>query len=69
VEDETEGVHGATIDETEEGEEERVAEGRVDEGEKIVSIIVQMEREDEEVFLVEMEGYDSDEGRDAVPAG
>jgi hypothetical protein len=40
----------------------------VDEGERIPSITEQMEREDEEVVLVKMEGDDSDEGGDIVPA-
>jgi hypothetical protein len=48
------------IDEVEEGEPERVAKGRADEGERIPTIVEQMKRGDEETILVEMEGDDSD---------
>jgi hypothetical protein len=48
------------IDEVEEGESERVAKGRADEGERISTIVEQMKRGDEEAILVEMEGDDSD---------
>jgi hypothetical protein len=47
---------------------ERVIEGRADEGERILTIVKQMEREDEKSVWPKMEGWFYWLKRDAIPA-
>jgi hypothetical protein len=56
------------VKEEDEEQVEGEAEGRADEGEKILALIEQMEREDEEAILVDNDIDDSDEVGDPVLA-
>jgi hypothetical protein len=55
------------IDEREKKDPEKIDEDRTYEGERIAMLLQMMEREDEKVVMVDMEGDYSDEEGDTMP--